>query len=960
MRIDGLNRPKFEYDVENEPVKGSFNAASLADIVSVGSVTDFFGDEPQKNALLAAGDGSIESVKEQALVIRDNLTAAYTKMDTGSVVEMNEEGIDLYDEKDDEIVTVVEQIQIKLATYCDDFVPTVDISNDAVKKTLGAGASAIAQKITEAFHKNGIEPSDAIVKEVEAAVSMLDGIEKISDSAKAYMTQNRLDPTISNIYISEHAGYVCQVGKISEDAWHEIEGQAGKWLERYGYDNNEQNLAQCHWMIDNNLDLSTENFDKLNSISEISDNLTIDRIIDRTVATIIEGRSAKEALLNNENCPWEEAKIAIQTVEKATSAHIMAWATRDNEQLTLDDLNKIETEEIETAPDERDIRFITANRSLQELRLMMTLDVAHKMERLGIRTNFTEISNLVEQMKNLESQLIHGTKEETSLIEIEQVRMSMVSIDNLRTAPSAVIGSVVEAGEIPTINAMQYHVAGVSAKLKDANEAYEALSTEIRSDLGDSVSKAITASTDDILGGMGYENSEENKRAVRILAYNSMEFTEANIDKVKNIDFCTNQLFKNMTPKSILAMIQDGINPLETSVEDLNDYLENYNQTYGREIEKYSEFIYRMDKKGNLSADEREKMIGLYGLVNKFSQDGMKAAGALINQGLDLTMGNLLTAYMTRKDANINLKADDETGLGEVKDKISYYKNLFGSARKHLTPEAISKISDNLEETSPEEFAKKLIDDESYRDKISTEKQLNDMRELSRISDDVYRFIRHNEIVPTINNVFATRNLLKNPGAIFSDDALEDEIWSAFEDKETMTEEYDSLARRAKEAIDSSMEESVSHVDFEALRMVGAGMNLLGAMARKNNFCIPFDNDGEKGIINLKILENGDNFGSFQIKFRSDELSNVTILGSIRENSVSASLMSSDSESIKILEAKSRVISETLSEAGYSISQLNINRTSSQPDMRSSDGEIVSAKETFKVAKIFVKELANL
>lgn len=46
---------------------------------------------------------------------------------------------------------------------------------------------------------------------------------------------------------------------------------------------------------------------------------------------------------------------------------------------------------------------------------------------------------------------------------------------------------------------------------------------------------------------MGYENNEENRRAVRILAYNNLEMTEENIDRIKDLDKSVNLLFKSMT-----------------------------------------------------------------------------------------------------------------------------------------------------------------------------------------------------------------------------------------------------------------------------------------------------------------------------------------------------------------------------------------------------------------------------
>ena len=67
---------------------------------------------------------------------------------------------------------------------------------------------------------------------------------------------------------------------------------------------------------------------------------------------------------------------------------------------------------------------------------------------------------------------------------------------------------------------------------EEAGERYETLMTAPRSDLGDSIRKAFS-NVDDILTDMSLEKTSENQRAVRILAYNSMEITPENIEKLE-------------------------------------------------------------------------------------------------------------------------------------------------------------------------------------------------------------------------------------------------------------------------------------------------------------------------------------------------------------------------------------------------------------------------------------------
>lgn len=60
--------------------------------------------------------------------------------------------------------------------------------------------------------------------------------------------------------------------------------------------------------------------------------------------------------------------------------------------------------------------------------------------------------------------------------------------------------------------------------------------------------------------------------------------------------------------------------------------------------------MYEQDKKGTISADDREHYMALYTIINKLTKDDGKAAGQLVNQELDSTLGNLVTSYMIEKE----------------------------------------------------------------------------------------------------------------------------------------------------------------------------------------------------------------------------------------------------------------------------------------------------------------------
>lgn len=104
----------------------------------------------------------------------------------------------------------------------------------------------------------------------------------------------------------------------------------------------------------------------------------------------------------------------------------------------------------------------------------------------------------------------------------------------------------------------ELYTAGKAMKqsLEAAASGYETLMTSPRADMGDSISKAFQ-NVDDILKELQIDTSESNRRAVRILAYNSTDITEENIKQIKSVDEQVQRAFSDMTPAVTIEMIKE-------------------------------------------------------------------------------------------------------------------------------------------------------------------------------------------------------------------------------------------------------------------------------------------------------------------------------------------------------------------------------------------------------------------
>ena len=99
-------------------------------------------------------------------------------------------------------------------------------------------------------------------------------------------------------------------------------------------------------------------------------------------------------------------------------------------------------------------------------------------------------------------------------------------VTDLKQMPAYVLG-IADAG-LDTVNRLHEAGSALQKELDKAGERYETLMTQPRRDLGDSIQKAFS-NTEDILKDLGLSANEANKRAVRILAYNSLAITEESV-----------------------------------------------------------------------------------------------------------------------------------------------------------------------------------------------------------------------------------------------------------------------------------------------------------------------------------------------------------------------------------------------------------------------------------------------
>lgn len=212
MKIDAYSEQKkaaAAYDEQQKraaQIKGTVSGAALTQAVtftkSDGKMELFAASSYASEAASAdKKPKSGEEFADEAQALLDNMKAICNKMDTGEIVAMDEDGVDVNNTDTGKIVTVGEQIRIKLAAAGNERVYTADIDAADLKSVLGEGNAALVAKVLEKYNFPVTEDN---INEICNAIDKVNELAVPDIQAESYLMNNNLLPTADNLYKAEH------------------------------------------------------------------------------------------------------------------------------------------------------------------------------------------------------------------------------------------------------------------------------------------------------------------------------------------------------------------------------------------------------------------------------------------------------------------------------------------------------------------------------------------------------------------------------------------------------------------------------------------------------------------------------------------------------------------------------------------------------------------------------------
>lgn len=894
------------------------------------------------------------------------VTASTTTSDDYKAAK--DDGYDVIVTETDKIKAVLAKAGVDISIYGD------DLSRQQLTDITGSQTEAAM--LVNQMKAYDIPATDDNIKAGTDAIDRAKSLTNISNETKAYLVRNNMNPTVSNVYKATYSSSQVQnykqkvgitdnvkqlyddnqygdkgagsQGKISDELFDELKPQLKQILEEAHIDSSDENLNQCRWLIDEDIAVTPDNVllaNQVDCINAAGENVSSDFYARAVTEALAMGKKATDATMSQDGLIFDMAKKACDVLGEATADDIVTLES-DNIPVTIENLSKLIAARGKDSAasqgsankaldnqitDSREARLVTAQRKLEEARLSMTAEANLSLIKKGVSIDTEPIERVVELLKQQENKYYGALFGESSVeASDDRVRMynNVCDIFNQMKQQPAYVLTLESADD----TVYELYTAGKAMKqsLEAAASGYETLMTSPRADMGDSISKAFQ-NVDDILNELQIDTSESNRRAVRILAYNSTDITEDNIKQIKSVDEQVQRAFSDMTPAVTIEMIKRGISPLDMSMSDISETARRIkSENPDERDEKFSEFLWKLEKKNEISEEERDSYIGIYRLISQVEQSDGAVIGSLVNQGADITMKNLLTAVRVRGKSAMDYKVDDTfAGVDSVSRGIkidsqiesAYHTNCLRDVLDTLSPEKMEFVQyDSWLDMTPEQLRQAVYEadeDNALSEQYATE-QLRQFNQAVSAPENVYAFLEKYDVKTTAVNLMAASRLMKNPseavrnlwerGDSATARALLDETLRRFSESvknpKELAQAQETLADTAEHVMDSMIIEDrhTGSIDLRQMKLLCSQLRIASNMSRQENYIVPIETaDGVTGM-KLRIVRGEDKRGLVDIFLEDKKCGRVAAYFEAKVNSVSAMIVTDDEQTKKLFE----------------------------------------------------------
>ena len=847
--------------------------------------------------------------------------------------------------------------------------------------------------------------------EVAQAIGQAQNMSRIKDGSLKYMMDNQMEFTFANAYKAEYSAADYPVEELPAQEWEQLKPQVQELMKNAQIPVTDANLEAGKWMLVHECDVTAENFALYEQVQKFNEegidavqyekNVTQQMQVGEAWQTApLAGSSlaqkAQEIVDGLAQTTAQEVDSLLAQKMPLTIGNLIAAGQeymRTLQGMADNDSIRVEYNAVQqTAVDALENR--TQYLQLQEIRLRLTVQSGYQIMRMGIDIEALEMSDVIDELNQLEA------KQTKPLLQEEQVAVTDENIGlyqqtmTLTTAipslPNYTLGAVMAYEEEATITTVVQQGSRIAGSLyRSGAKGYETISGQLasyeqvmtmpRADMGDSIGKAF-ANMDSMLMELNLELSNENRKAVRILAYNQMEITKEQVENIKTLDNRLMSIVQNMTPETVLGMIRDGINPVEMQLDELEHEITVQKEKNGDTEEKrFSEFLYSLDKKGEITSEERKSYIGIYKLLDRITSYSDRDLGALVKGGQDITLDHLLTSYYSRKKVGTETAVDDTFGmLEQLENGSDSVRNQIESGYVHL---------------------KEVLQNKTAEEEQEVQQQLEEeIAALQDVDQDAIALVKALEQPYHPSNLLAAQNMLENSRSFYQNIALElrnrgvseKDIRTINNDLEQSILSYLSEVDAQVTSEDtfeaaSPVEDYISRMDellmqaesmsltaknLSAMRQVHTMLRMNSQLCKEQQYLVPIALEQEVLTMNISVQQKGTR-PEMELQVEAPAYGMVYAKVSMHEQGAELVLSGSNAATTQMLSEVLEEFVQSIAEQGIAVAGITIENVANETGQQSLlaqwalqsqevKQESGSATAFYNVAKSMIQIVRNL
>lgn len=952
---------------------------------------------------------------DQASVQKDYMVLMSNTVSDEDYKKLAENGYEIGSMTPEETVTIVDEIKATMAKsgnvvagYNDDL--------DSGKLEAITGSKVYANQLERAFAEYDVPATNVNVQEAMQAFAMASEITGLNDASIKYLTENNMEPTIENIYMANHSGaingqsangyfmdsngYLGKKSEISNDE--SIRKQVSDIIEKAGFEPDEAKVNDAFKMIDEGMTLTEETFEKYEQLKDIKFPLDKDDIANKIAMNIKDGNKAKNTDVTESRSLYERANEIVENVN-SISDEAIEKVCNSGKAVNLKNLCYAQKTIVINASIQTVSMSSTArgySMTLSEIRLSMTVSSTALLLKNGMDVENMDLNSLVDELKeagNRQFEALFGQEFSVDKAGLKELfEDTTEKLNEIKGMPVGAVGLMASRNAF-SLNVLYEEGKTLQSRYISAGEKYEPLMTEVRSDLGDNIRKAFS-NVEDILKEMNLDVTEENQRAVRILGYNSQDINFDSIDKIKEVYERVHNVIAKMTPAKTLDLIRNGINPLQTNLDELEKELDLNPLKPVEEAERYSHFLYRMEQSHRITEDEKESFIGIYRMINAIEKDDGAAIGTLVASNGEINFKNLVTAVRTRHNKGIDAKVDDQFG---ALSKISFKDAT-------ITEQIAKAFESKTEKYEPDSY---IIDDieENY-----IHEMVEEYRDVREVKDSVINLLLENNILPTNDNLQATKDISLNRGKIyrnvaklsekstfnsknvdnnvdksdigaanvdksvdFTEDAL-DKLADSLTDRESMNAAFGEMLTNIDSFLNEEALKAGNHIDVKDIAASMKRMNVVRELGNNECYEVPAYIDGELTSIRVSVLHKDNMIPNVNLTLETESYGKVNASFGFENGVINGYVVCDNDDAISKLKRGEEQFTSASGELNiknisyFKSSNTDINYFAGKTDKLnstekdSSNGieenegkDAISTKALYKIAKEFIKTYAK-